>query len=108
MTPPGSRGPASMGAPWPGVRRTGSAGSAVGEDLVDHRRLGDECDDAHGAVAAGTRERVDLEDLLKQGRPPADASVGASGRAGTITGGPSAPVGAAFWRMPRGRLAYQP
>jgi hypothetical protein len=64
-------------------------------------------------VAAGTRERVALEDLLQQGRRRAfahrrDAAVGASGRAGTIVGGPSAPVGAALWRMPRGRLAYQP
>ena len=31
-----------------------------------------------------------------------DASVGASGGAGTIAGGPSARVGAAFWRVPRG------
>jgi transposase InsO family protein len=32
------------------VRRTGGAGAEVREDLVDHRRLGDERDDAHGAV----------------------------------------------------------
>ena len=85
-----------------------AAGPERREDLIDHRRMGEERDDPHGAMAGRARERVDLEDLLKQGRPPADASVGASGRAGTITGGPSAPVGAAFWRMPRGRLAYQP
>ena len=34
------------------------------------------------------------------------ASVGANRGAGTIAGGPSAAVGAAFPRMPRGRLAY--
>ena len=33
------------------VRLTGGAGPKVGEDLVDHRRLGDERDDAHRAVA---------------------------------------------------------
>jgi len=43
----------------------------VGEDLVDHRRLGDEGDDAHRTVAGRTRQRVDVEDLLQQGRPPA-------------------------------------
>jgi hypothetical protein len=36
------------------------------------------------------------------------ASVGARRGAGTMAGGPSAPVGAAFPRVPRGRLAYQP
>ena len=36
------------------------------------------------------------------------ASLGARRGAGTIAGGPSAAAGAAFARMPRGRLAYQP
>jgi hypothetical protein len=53
------------------VRLTGSAGSVVGEDLVDHRRLGDEGDGAHRALAGRTRQRVDLKDLLKEGCPPA-------------------------------------
>jgi hypothetical protein len=41
----------------------------VGEDLVDHRRLREERDDPHRAVAGGTREGVDLEDLLEQRIP---------------------------------------
>jgi hypothetical protein len=45
------------------------AGAEVREDLVDHRRLGDEGDDAHRAVAGGTGERIDFEDLLQEGRP---------------------------------------
>jgi len=36
------------------------------------------------------------------------ASLGARRGAGSIAGGPSAAAGAAFLRMPRGRLAYQP
>jgi hypothetical protein len=103
VTPPGWRGPASRGAPRPGVRLTRGVGPEVGEDLVDYRRLGDAGDDAHRVVAAATRERVNLEHLLKQGRPPPGR-----GCAGTKAGGPSAPVGAALWRMPCGRLAYQP
>ena len=43
----------------------------VPQDLVDHRRLGDAGDDAHGAVARRAREGVDLEDLLQKRRPPA-------------------------------------
>ena len=43
----------------------------MGEDLVDHRGLRDEGDDAHRAVAGGTGERVDLENLLQEGRPSA-------------------------------------
>jgi hypothetical protein len=39
----------------------------VGEDLVDRRRLGDKGDAAHRAVAGGTRERVDLEEMLEEG-----------------------------------------
>jgi hypothetical protein len=41
----------------------------VGEDLVDYRRLRDDGDAAHRAVAGRARERVDLEDLLEE-RPP--------------------------------------
>jgi hypothetical protein len=85
----------------------------VGEDLVNHRRLGDAGDDAHRAVAGRARERVDLRDLLQEHRRRAFAhrrlaSVGASRGEGTMAGGPSAPVGADFPRMPRGRFAYQP
>jgi len=47
------------------------AGAEVGEDLVDHRRLRNEGDDAHRAVAGGTGERVDLENLLQEDRPSA-------------------------------------
>jgi hypothetical protein len=53
------------------VRRTGGAGPEVGEDWVDHRRLGDAGDEAPRAVAGRARQRVDLENLLEQGRPPA-------------------------------------
>lgn len=48
-----------------------SAGAEVSEDLVDHRSLRTERDDAHRAAAGGTRERVDLEALLEQDCPPA-------------------------------------
>jgi hypothetical protein len=92
---------------------TGGAGAEVGEDLVDHRRLGDERDEAHRAVAGRARQRVHLNDLLEARRRRAFAhwrlaSVGASRGAGTMAGGPSAVARAAFSRMPRGRLAYQP
>jgi len=63
--------PTSMGAPRPGVRLTGNAGPKMHEDLVDHRRLGDERDDPHGAMARRARQRVDLENLLLEGRPSA-------------------------------------
>ncbi len=100
------------GAPR-GVGRGRRASAEVGEDLVDHRRLGDERDDAHHAVAGRTRERVDLNELLQEGRRRAFAhrrlaSVGASLSAGAIAGGVSAGAGSACRRMPRGRLAYQP
>ena len=68
-------------------RAVRSAGPEVGEDLVDHRRLGDAGDGAHRAVAGRARQRVHLTDLLEERRPPA---------------------GAALSRMPPGRLAYQP
>jgi hypothetical protein len=35
-------------------------GAEVGEELVDHRRLRDERDDAHRAVAGLATERVEL------------------------------------------------
>jgi len=41
------------------------------EDPVDHRGLGDARDDPHGPATRRARQRVDLEDLLQQGRPPA-------------------------------------
>jgi hypothetical protein len=64
----------------------------MGEDLVDHRHLGDEGNDAHRAVAARARQRVHLEDLLKEGHRGAFAqrrlaSVGASRGSGTMAGG---------------------
>ncbi len=59
------------GGPRPGVCLARGAGPEVREDLVDHRRLGNERDEPHGAMAGRTRQRVDLEDLLEQGRPPA-------------------------------------
>ena len=52
-------------------RGSGGAGAEVRHDLVDHRRLRDEGDDPHDAVARGARERVDLEELLEERRPPA-------------------------------------
>ena len=58
------------GAPRAAGRPGGGAGE-VPQDLVDHRRLGDAGDDAHGAVARRAREGVDLEDLLQKRRPPA-------------------------------------
>ena len=48
-------------APRPGVGLARGAGPEVREELVDHRRLGDERDDAQRAVAGRTRERVDLK-----------------------------------------------
>jgi hypothetical protein len=65
----------------------------VGEDLVDYRRLRDEGDDAHRAVAGRrARERVHCEHLLEEGRRRAFAhrrlaSVGARRGAGTMAGG---------------------
>jgi hypothetical protein len=100
----------------PGVRLARGPGAEVREDLVDHRPLRDERDDPHRALARRTREGVHREDRLEQRRRRASAhrrlaSVGARRGAGTMAGGPSAPVGAAFPRVPRvprGRLAYQP
>jgi hypothetical protein len=56
------------GAPRRGVRLTGGAGPEVREELVDHRRLRHERDEAHRAVAGRACERVDLEDLLEERR----------------------------------------
>ena len=83
------------------------------EELVDHRRLRHDRDEAQRAVAGRTRERVDLIDLLQERRRRAFAhrwlvSVGASLSAGAIAGGASAGAGSACRRLPRGRLAYQP
>lgn len=38
------------------------------EEFVDHRRLGDERGEPHGPATRRARERVDLDDLLEQGR----------------------------------------
>ena len=54
------RSPSRRGTPRGGGRGWGGAGPAVGEDLVDQRRLRDEGDDAHHAVAGRAREGVDL------------------------------------------------
>ena len=64
-------GPRRWGAPRPTVRLAGAAGPKVGEDLVDHCRLGDERDDPHRAATRRTGERVHLEDLLEEGCPAA-------------------------------------
>jgi hypothetical protein len=47
------------------VRLARGARPAMREDPVDHRDLGDERDDPHGAMAGRARQRVDLEDLLQ-------------------------------------------
>ncbi len=43
----------------------------VGENLVDHSGLGNERDDAHLVSAAGTFQRLDLENAAQQLRPAA-------------------------------------
>ena len=78
------RGPRLWRTSRADVGRGGHAGPTVGEDLVDHRRLGDERDEPHGPVTRRTREPVDLEELPEEG------------------------CRMAFARIPRGRLAYQP
>ena len=60
-SPLGSGTPGAVRMGWSGPRRTG-AGPEVREELVDHRRLGHERDEAHRAVAGRTRERVDLKE----------------------------------------------
>jgi len=52
------------------------AGAELREDLVDHRPLGHERDEAHRAVAGGAREGVDFKDLLQQRRPPTGGRLG--------------------------------
>ena len=59
-----------------------AARSAMREDPVDHRGLGDERDNPHGAMAGRARERVDLKDLLEQRRPPAGGLGGRQPRRG--------------------------
>ncbi len=108
VTCPGWRGPRRWGAPRADVGRVGRAGAEVGENLVDHRRLGDARDDPHGPATRRTRERVDLEDLRQERRPPAGGLGRRASWRGDEGGGPSAGAGAAFRRVPRGRLAYQP
>lgn len=61
----------------PKLRPGGGARAQVRQDLVDHRGLRDARHDPHRAVAGGTRERVDFEDLLQEGHPSAG---GFSGR----------------------------
>jgi hypothetical protein len=46
--------------------RSGGASAEVRQDLVDHRRLRDEGDDPHDAVARGARERVDAAKQWKR------------------------------------------
>jgi len=46
-------------------RSRGFACAKVGEDMVDHRRLGDDCDDAHGSTARRAVYGADLEDLVQ-------------------------------------------
>ena len=48
------------------VRLTRGADPEVGEDPVDHRRLGDERDDPHDPTADPARQRVDFEHLLSE------------------------------------------
>ena len=48
-----------------------SAGAQVHQDLVNHRGLRDARHDPHRAGAARARERIDLEDLPQERRPPA-------------------------------------
>ena len=61
------------------------------EDLINDRGLPDDGDAPHGATTLGADQRVDLDDLPQELRPPARrASAGASGRAGTI--GTAVPV----------------
>jgi hypothetical protein len=47
--------------------RRGRPAAQVVEDLVDHAALGNAADDAHRVAAAGTPERVHLEDPAQQG-----------------------------------------
>jgi hypothetical protein len=52
------------------MRRGGPEGQ-VAEDLLDHRGLFDEGDDAHPSGTAGTHERIDFIDLLDEACPGA-------------------------------------
>jgi hypothetical protein len=82
--PGGDRSDAPVGGPrppkrprveWGSARRRGPAaqgrrktGAEVGGNLVNHRRLRDARDDPHRALAGGTRERGNLEELLLERR----------------------------------------
>jgi hypothetical protein len=41
----------------------------VGQDVLDHDRLFNKCDDPHGSGAAGTHEWIDFIDLLDEPGP---------------------------------------
>jgi len=56
-------------------------------DLVDHRWLGDEPHDSHGAVAGRAREPIDFEICWSRVTQLRVVSVGASRGAGTIASG---------------------
>jgi hypothetical protein len=43
----------------------------MAEDLLDHCRLFNEGDDAHGTCASGTHERIDFVHLPNEARPGA-------------------------------------
>jgi len=47
------------------VRLTGGAGPELGEDQIDHRRLGDEGDDAQRDAAASVLEKQRVEMIKK-------------------------------------------
>ena len=83
------------------------------QHAVDHRGLGDDREDAHGAPARGTRQRVNLVELAQQlGPPPARFAErerhGAATTTGVATGTGSALCALCARRLPRLRLAYQP
>lgn len=63
---PGRRHPGR----WRTARPSGT-GPEVRQDLVDHRALGDDRHDPHGALARRARERVHLEELPQECRPAA-------------------------------------
>ncbi len=86
--------------------RRGGPQAEVAQDLLDHRGLFDEGDDAHGSGTAGTDERIDFVHLLDEARPGA-----LRGRCGDLTefldGRRLLSLGV-FRRFPRLTLLYQP
>ena len=56
------RSPGRGRTPRVAAGRRRDAGAELREDLVDHRRLRDEGDESHEAVAAGSRQGVDFND----------------------------------------------